>query len=633
MSEPITEYDIVSPEDLGPPTFEFKDFTQTKKPYEYVAKARDDDFEFMQRQEVVAKNAIAVGIKNFKTLMRKYMERHYPKKRSIYVNSTEFTDQPMELNSGSYFCNDSGISIDDDRDFNVEVCNHPIMPIQRLVNIDDNTEKLKIAYRKGSYWREIIVDKEILASSNKILALAKYGIAVNSENSKYLVKFFTDIENLNFDVIQELKSVGRLGWVAKDRFSPYVDDLVFDGNENFKNFFQSVHAQGKYKTWVDLCKNIRKSPKSKIARIMLAASFASVLVEVCDCLPFFVHLWGGTEAGKTVGLMLAASVWANPSIGDYIHTFNSTSVAQELSASFVNSLPLIIDELQIVKDKKNFDNMIYLLSEGVGRARGQKTGGLQKVGTWRNCIITNGEFPISSSASGAGAVNRIIEIGCDDVKIFDEPIEVVNIIKRNFGGAGRLFIGYLQMDDVQDEVRDRQKELYKELICNSDTTEKQAISASLILLADEIIERIIFEDCIRLTKDDIQPYLSTKAQVNQNERCLDFIYDYIAVNSNKFYNNHSEREYNGEIWGELDNDYVYIIKTIFDKILTDNGYNSRAFLTWANNKLLLETDTDRSRFSKKKRICGTPCNCVALKRKPEQSFALSEYEDEDLPFD
>ena len=47
-------------------------------------------------------------------------------------------------------------------------------------------------------------------------------------------------ENLNFDLIQELKSVGRLGWINGNGFSPYVKDLVFDGNENFRSFFQSV---------------------------------------------------------------------------------------------------------------------------------------------------------------------------------------------------------------------------------------------------------------------------------------------------------------------------------------------------------------------------------------------------------
>lgn len=612
------------------PDFTFSDFTETTKPFDYIAQFKDDEFKFMQTQEIVNRKACQCGIRNFKSLFKKYMEKNHPHKKPIYVNTTEFENQSIELNCGTYFCDDSGISFDSEKEFNIEVCNHPIMPVQRLVNIDDNTEKLKIAYKKGFRWREIVVDKEILASANKILSLAKYGVAVNSENSKYLVKFFTDIENLNFDVIEELNSVGRLGWISGKGFSPYVDDLVFDGNENFRTFFSSVHPQGSYKKWVELCRKVRKENNIP-TRIMLAASFSSVLVEICDCLPFFVHLWGGTESGKTVGLMLAASVWASPSMGDYIHTFNSTNVAQELSASFVNSLPLIIDELQIIKEKKDFDNIIYTLSEGVGRARGQKSGGLQKVGTWKNCILTNGEFPISSSASGAGAVNRIIEIDCKDVKLFNDPVHIVDVIKRNYGSAGHIFVEYLQMGDNIEIVRKRQKEIYRDLLNNSDTTEKQAMSASLILLADEITEQIIFEDGIRLTSKDLKPYLSTKAQINQNQRCLDYLYDFIAINSNKFTVN-ANCEYQNEMWGATEKDFIYIIKSVFDKALRDNGYNSTAFLSWAKQNGLIVGDKGHNTILK--RLNGNRCRCVALLSQSDFiETKVVGLDESDLPFD
>lgn len=125
--------------------------------------------------------------------------------------------------------------------------------------------------------------------------------------------------------------------------------------------------------WLGMARGIRQ--KSVFARVILASAFASVLVKPLGGLPFFVHLWGGTESGKTVGLMLAASVWANPEIGRFIHTFNSTAVGREKSAAFVNSLPLILDELQIVKDKREFDKDIYMLSEVQGRTRGTKAEG------------------------------------------------------------------------------------------------------------------------------------------------------------------------------------------------------------------------------------------------------------------
>ena len=138
-----------------------------------------------------------------------------------------------------------------------------------------------------------------------------------------MVRYLTDIEALNYDKIPELNSVGRLGWIDDYDFSPYVDNLVFDGETSFKHFFESVRACGKYEKWLEVADIVRHG-SSVPARIMLAASFASVLVELCGALPFFVHLWGNTEGGKTVALMVAASVWANPRMGDYIHSFNST---------------------------------------------------------------------------------------------------------------------------------------------------------------------------------------------------------------------------------------------------------------------------------------------------------------------
>ena len=109
--------------------------------------------------------------------------------------------------------------------------------------------------------------------------------------------------------------------------------------------------------------------------------------------------------------MIAASVWACPKMGEFCTTFNSTLVGQEMTAAFLNSLPMCIDELQIQSSSgvRDFDRIIYQLTEGVGRTRGAKTGGLQRMNTWRNCIITNGEHPISNSSSGGGAVNRVIE--------------------------------------------------------------------------------------------------------------------------------------------------------------------------------------------------------------------------------
>lgn len=601
-----------------------KDFQSTRLPYDFLYSLKKNKFQYSQMQAIMADQANKLGIKGFKQLYKDYIETYHSDEQMISANYTEFEGQPFQLACGSYVCQDD-IVLSQNGTIE-EICNHPLMPCARLVNIDDNTEKLVIKYRKGYKWREITVEKEILASASKITSLAKYGVAVNSENAKGLVKYLTSIEDLNYNDLEEKNSVSRLGWINNHGFSPYVDGLVFDGEENFRTLFNSVKTKGRIEKWIEIVKPVR-AERNICSRIMLAASFASVLVNPCDCLPFFVHLWGGTEAGKTVALMLATSVWADPTMGSYIRTFNSTAVAQELTASFVNSLPLVYDELQILKDKKSFDDMIYKLCEGVGRDRGAKSGGVQKIATWKNCILTSGEFPISSEKSGGGAINRIIEIDCKDKKIFSNPAELVSEIKHNYGCAGAIFVKWLQDGDNIETVKRMRKEYYKQLVTNSDVTDKQAMSASLILTADKLISEIFFDDDILLSVSDLQSILTTRTSVDQNRRCYEFINDFVAVNYNKF--NPEKDGYNGEIYGTVLEDRIYFIKSKFDTVLQENGFNAKAFLSWAiENKVAFASE---GRSSLTKSICGKVCRCaciLSVKENAEDQFLNNE----DLPF-
>ena len=128
-------------------------------------------------------------------------------------------------------------------------------------------------------WREVIAEKRILASNTGILALADCGIAVTSENARALIQYLSDMENINYDLIPERKSVTRLGYIDGEGFSPYVDGLIFDGDANFRSIFESIKSAGSRKKWLEMALRIRQG--NVMARIVLAAAFASVLVSPC----------------------------------------------------------------------------------------------------------------------------------------------------------------------------------------------------------------------------------------------------------------------------------------------------------------------------------------------------------------
>lgn len=593
------------------PAYTRDDYLTSTEPFEYLYAHKENKFELKQLLGRMSAQAQTVGVRNLAALFKAYLETVSGSVAPGF-NRTDFTGQALELDCGGWTATDTGIYGTDKMGFEVVACYHPIMPVQRLVNVDTREHKVMLAYRLSRQWDIVIVDRNVISDSRSIIGLSKYGIMVNSETGKALVRYLADVEQLNYDLIPEVSSVGRLGWIEEYGFSPYEEELVFDGEETYRTRFESIQEHGSREAWLDCARAVRsgKTPGNVIARIVLAASFASVLVGPCRCLPFFVHLWGGSETGKSLSLVLAASVWANPEIGVYIQTFNATEVGKELGAAFCNSLPLIIDELQLVKDnRKDFDRMIYQLSEGVGRARGRKQGGLQKTPTWRNCVITTGEFPIISANSGEGAVNRTIEVDCHDTKLFDEPKKTATSLYANYGFAGREFVDHLMEDGVIERVQKLQEDLQK-AIKTGDTMDKQTASAALILAADRLSEEWIFQDGVLLQPDDIRPYLVSKETVNQNARALQYLYDFININQSRF--SPGADAHQGEVWGDLDDDYAYIIRSKFDQILQDEGYNASAFLGWAKNNNLILPGKD-GKMTRTKRINGRVSRCIWLK--------------------
>lgn len=606
------------------PDYTASQFYDTTEPYEFLYRYRDNKFLLKQMVQKMKAKAGAVGVKCFISLWDAYQEMQAQKNGVMLANSTQFDGQEMELFSGEYICDENGVFVTDKYGYEQTICRHPIMPVQRLCNIDSGEERLKIAYKKGRVWRSIIVEKSVIASSSSILQLAANGIMVNSENAKSLSTYLLEIEQLNYEIIPEQKSVGRLGWLGEHGFSPFVDDLVFDGETNFRNIFNAVKTEGSRNAWLYAMQDLRKEKSP--GRLFLAASFASAILEPCGLLPFFLHAWGGTETGKTVGLMIAASVWACPKMGEYITTFNSTLVGQEMTASFLNSLPMCIDELQIQSSAgiKDFDKIIYQLTEGVGRTRGAKYGGLQRTNKWKNCIITNGEHPISNANSGGGAVNRVIEFECAE-KVYSDLVGICSVIQSNYGFAGREFVEYLQTDGAVERVNALQKEYYRELL-KSDSTDKQAASASAILAADHIATELIFKDGNNLTVEDLEKIMAKKKEVNVNCRALEFIYELVERNPNRFKAN-DFGEYQGEVWGKIDDENIFIIKSVFDREMVNAGFNSTAFLAWAKRNDVIITDNGKR--TKKARITGSATNCVCI-RKNLNEFEPEKFEEVDM---
>lgn len=595
----------------------------TDEPYQEVFLFAEDRFRHRIEMDKMADEAKAVGFTGFKAAYKEYIKsmRLTNRAREESINPTDFPNQPLELEGGHWLCDIQGVRMVDGQFGTQVACCHPIMPVERLVNIDTGEEKVKLAFCKSKRWRELIISKDIIAASSKITALAAKGIAVTSENAKHLVRYLCDIENINLDVIPENESVSRLGYVDDEgRFSPYVKDIIFDGEASYKPIFKAISiSKGNLSDWLEVAKKCRT--ESLMARIVLSASFSSALVKHIGALPFFVHLWScESGTGKTVALMLAASVWGNPELGTYIQSFNSTSVGHEKMAAFLNNIPMCIDELQLSKDShgnSKFD--VYQLSQGTGRTRGNKSGGVDQTPTWSNCIITTGETPIVKEGSGAGAINRVIDLECPiGEKVIADGQKTANALKSNYGHAGRIFVENID----PEKVRTIYDEYFVKL-SDTDTTEKQCMASAVILTADAIISEMFFNDK-PLEIEQMQKFLKSKASVSVGERGYQYICDWVAMNIKNFLGtSEAQTELPAKIYGQKgDSGWIYINQSVFRAAVEEAGFNDRALLSYLKSKGLIKT---RGRnMTRGKRIEGINTECVLIKMKDISYEGLEE---------
>ncbi len=511
-----------------------------------------------------------------------------------YERYTDFGERYPPMKCGGWQADMSGVYNPDAMPENRVACAHPILPAEIITNVEDGTQKVRLAFFRYGRWQEHIVPKTIIANRSKIPELAIIGIAATSENAKPLVRYLAEVEQLNLETIPEIRATAKMGW-CENGFMPYTSDLAFDKDGRFDTLFDTISTQGSRQKWIDFVLQTRATKRVE-PRLSIAASLASVLIKPCGLLPFWVDLWGRSGGGKSICGMLAASVWADPEIGKYIITVDNTISAFEARAGFLNHLPLVIDDTAKVRKKlkDDFSELIYQLANGEGKGRSNTKLGLALKNTWSNIILCSGESPIITDQLQGGAVNRVLEYEVDEGDIFADGQFTATFLRSNYGFLGREFVEVVTKLGFEEVLR-LQQECFNS-IKNDKYEDKQMRSLSAILTADRIVTEYIFKDGQALTYAELEKALTDKNTLSENERCYEYILSECTVNANKLIPTGRDGEYVGEIWGKYRRDEsgkecVALLTTVFKRICTGGGYSAKAFIAWAEKKGILITDS------------------------------------------
>ena len=570
---------------------------------------------------------LKIPTRTFNNIYKQHKENYIKGLKSENSNVTNFSEckyrwtdkdgnEVNYLNCGNWIADDMGIyKIEYNsamQPIKIKASPIPIIPIERIINIDTQTEKIKLGFFKDGKWNEIIVEKNTIASKSKIIQLANRGLEVTDENAKNLINYLTEILELN--IFKPKYGITHLGWVNEE-FVPYTDNYIFDGDDKFNLKFKGVSEKGDYELWKQKMRELRS--KSKTLKIDMAASFASPLLKLFNVIPFIVHIWGKTNNGKTVGQMVALSVWGNPDKKHLFSTFDNTKIANERLCNFLGNLPLALDELQLAKNVyTKFDDFIYATTEGKGKERGTVDGGLRESTQWNNITIISGEEPITANVSDEGAKSRVIEIE-EKNPIIENGNEVVNFILENHGFAGKEFIEIIKN---KEKLIDDFKTAFNELKQYTEYP-KQAQQIAVLYVADKISSEEIFKDK-PFTIEELKEYFTK--DIDKTDRIIDVIIDTANANINNFYcyrAGETPIKPSGQVWGRVEKShdgqgsimyYDFIPQRLYE-ILENNNTKWDAIKRKMAEKEYVVKNDKTGRYQLVQRIEGTPQNIIRIK--------------------
>lgn len=599
-----------------------------EKLYKYELQDTEKFYQFYSKIKIYCTSSRLSG---FDKMYRLYKDS----KKEKYVcesNSLIFPDLTEEIyNSDRYEVTQEGFIFEVIPNVGrILVCYHPILPFEKYINLEDGSEKIKIAFYKNNKWNTMIVDKSVISSSQAIIKLSDFGVSVTSENAKYLVKYLAEIENLNRDKIKTNTSISRLGWFG-DILVPYDDKYEFDNEKDMPYLKEKFAESGKLEEWVDFFREKRKF--NNISRIIMASGVASILLKRIKQSGFTVHVWGESEYGKTVACMVGQSIFGNPSQNDSKGigiNFNFTNAGLEYRLNTYNNIPLFINEMQHQKDAKDYDKMLFLISEGKGKSRSTKVGGIAKENSWNNVVITNGEKNIIKDNSNAGAYNRCISCEITEYS-YQNLSEVADFVKENYGTPIREILKHIDEYDC--------KAIYKNILAtleDQDITNKQKMLEAIILLGDKILTDIIFKDGFYLTKEDFENKTIRRKDVATEERAYEVVKDWYVSEQRHFLeanvNNVDLQEIKVEIYGrKMKDGYVAIIPNILRKVLTESGYDFNEVLNAWKRKNYVKHEKNRNTLTVQ--INGSNNKCIVLDMLKDIENTEEDVQEEmELPF-
>ncbi len=323
-------------------------------------------------------------------------------------------------------------------------------------------------------WHQLAFSRSALIGGDDLLRdLADHGLRFNPSG-----KDASELKRLFMSVVsgKRARCVPHVGWhentfVLHEEIlgQPPDQQIVFQPPHAVENHYRTAGTFDGWKSEVAT----RALGNSRL-EFAMSAAFAGPLLKLAGLDSGGFHLRGLSSSGKSTALWASGSTWGGGGMSGFVRSWRATDNALEGIALAHSDAFLPLDEInQVEPDAAS--RAAYMLANGQGKNRANKSGALRPNYEWRVIFLSTGEISLatkiaeSGKRSTAGQEVRVIDIPADAGKglgIFEtlhgfaRPDLFADALKdaaqRHYGHAARAFLAEIVKDvpGIAAEIRE-----------------------------------------------------------------------------------------------------------------------------------------------------------------------------------
>jgi uncharacterized protein (DUF927 family) len=387
-----------------------------------------------------------------------------------------------EVGNIDFEVNERGVWATEENGGNTWVCSQLVIEADTRDERNENWGRLLRFPDRDGVWHTWSMPMELLGGDGRECRqyLLNLGLDIGGRKSRALLEAY-----LNVKPDKRALCVTKPGWhrnvfVLPDEFIGGEDaEPIYLQTFTAKHLFRQ---SGSADEWREKLGVFCRGNKRLILSVSIA--FEAPLLEPLQGESGGLHFTSDTSIGKSTALYVAGSVHGGGGDKGFLRRWRATINGLESVAEAHHDSLLCLDEIAECKPE-DVNEAAYMLSNGQGKARQARAGGLRGTPEWRTVFLSSGEISLADhiAQSGrrvrGGQEVRVVNLPADAGKGFglfedlhgkrdgDEFARYLQKAARDcYGAPIRSFLGHIvgRLDELRKRYKTFADEVLKEML-------------------------------------------------------------------------------------------------------------------------------------------------------------------------